>query len=75
MDHLSNWIEIPVLDMERAKKSYSVLLDVSLNGMRLSGNDYGLIDVKDRFNTGCLVKGDWRECRCRESDREVAEVS
>lgn len=58
MDHLSNWIEIPVFDMERAKKFYSVLLEVGLNGMRLGGNDYALIDVKDRFNTGCLVKGD-----------------
>ena len=58
MDHLSNWIEIPVFDMERAKKFYSVLLDVGLNGMRMGGNDYALIDVKDRFNTGCLVKGD-----------------
>lgn len=58
MDHLSNWIEIPVFDMERAKKFYSVLLDVGLNGMRMGGNDYALIDVKDRSNTGCLVKGD-----------------
>ena len=53
-----DWIEIPVLDMERAKKFYSVLLDVSLNGMRMGGNDYALIDVKDKSNTGCLVKGD-----------------
>lgn len=58
MDHLSNWIEIPVFDMERAKKFYSVLLDVGLNGMRMGENDYALLDVKDRFNTGCLVKGD-----------------
>lgn len=58
MDHLSNWIEIPVFDMERAKNFYSALLDVGLNGMRMGGNDYALIDVKDRFNTGCLVKGE-----------------
>lgn len=58
MDHLSNWIEIPVFDMERAKNFYSALLGVGLNGMRMGGNDYALIAVKDRFNTGCLVKGD-----------------
>jgi len=58
MDHLSNWIEIPVFDMERAKKFYSELLAVALNEMRLGANDYALIGVKDRFNTGCLVKGD-----------------
>jgi predicted enzyme related to lactoylglutathione lyase len=58
MDHLSNWIEIPVFDMVRAKRFYSELLAVGLNEMRLGANDYALIDVKDRFNTGCLVKGD-----------------
>ena len=57
MNHLSNWIEIPVTDMERAKKFYSELLAVRLNDMRLGPNDYALIDVEDRFNTGCLVKG------------------
>lgn len=57
MDHLSNWIEIPVFDMERAKKFYGVLLDVDLNEIRMGENDYALLNVKDRFNTGCLVKG------------------
>ena|SRR5690348_1029884 len=57
MDHLSNWIEIPVLDMARAKKFYNELLDVSLNEMSMGGNDYALFDAKDRFNTGSLVKG------------------
>lgn len=58
MDHLSNWIEIPVFDMARARSFYGELLGVSLNEMRMGGNDYALINVKDRFNTGCLVKGD-----------------
>ena len=58
MDHLSNWIEIPVVDMKRAKKFYGDLLKVNLNEMQMGGNDYALIELKDRFNTGCLVKGD-----------------
>ena len=58
MDHLSNWIEIPVLDMERAKKFYREILGVGFNEMRMGGNDYALIDIRDRFNTGSLVKGD-----------------
>ena len=57
MDHLSNWIEIPVLDMERAKKFYREILGVGFNEMRMGGNDYALIDIRDRFNTGSLVKG------------------
>lgn len=58
MDHLSNWIEIPVVDMKRAKKFYGELLGVGLNEMQMGGNDYALIDLKDRFNAGSLVKGD-----------------
>lgn len=57
MDHLSNWIEIPVSDMKRAKKSYGDLLGVGLNEMQMGDNDYALFELKDRFNTGCLVKG------------------
>jgi predicted enzyme related to lactoylglutathione lyase len=57
MDHLSNWIEIPVADMKRAKRFYGELLGVALNGMQMGSNDYALFEVKDRFNTGCLVKG------------------
>jgi predicted enzyme related to lactoylglutathione lyase len=26
--------------------------------MQMGGNDYALFELKDRFNTGCLVKGD-----------------
>lgn len=58
MDHLSNWIEIPVVDMERAKRFYRELLGVGFNEIQMGGNEYALIDVNDRFNTGCLVKGD-----------------
>jgi hypothetical protein len=58
MDHLSNWIEIPVVDMKRAKKFYRELLGVGLNEMQMGGNDYALFELEDRFNTGCLVKGD-----------------
>jgi predicted enzyme related to lactoylglutathione lyase len=58
MDHLLNWIEIPVVDMKRAMKFYRELLGVGLNETQMSGNDYALFELKDRFNTGCLVKGD-----------------
>ena len=57
MDHLANWVEITVVDMKRAKKFYGELLGVGLNEMPLGGSDYALFELKDRFNTGCLVKG------------------
>jgi len=44
--------------MERAKKFYREILGVGFNEMRMGGNDYALIDIRDRFNTGSLVKGD-----------------
>ena len=58
MDHLSNWIEIPVVDMKRAKTFYNTLLGVGVNEMRMGDNDYALFDLQDKFNTGGLVKGD-----------------
>ena len=58
MDHLSNWIEIPVVDIKRAKKFYGQLLGIGLNEMPMGGNDYALLEIKDKYNTGCLVKGD-----------------
>jgi len=58
MDHLSNWTEIPVINMKRAKKFYGELLGVGLNEIEMGGNDYALFELKDRFNTGCLVKGE-----------------
>jgi uncharacterized protein len=58
MDHLSNWIEIPVTNMKRAKKFYSALLEVTSDEMKMGGNEYVLFALKDRFNTACLVKGD-----------------
>ena len=57
MDLLANWIEIPVVDIKRAKKFYGESVGVRLNEMQMGGNDYALCELKDRFNTGCLVKG------------------
>jgi len=58
MDHLLNWIEIPVTNMKRAVGFYRGLLGVDVHEMTLGNNDYALFAVKDRFNSGCLVKGD-----------------
>ena len=58
MDHLLNWIEIPVSNMKRAVSFYGELLEQELNEMKLGPNDYALFSVKDKFNTGALVKGE-----------------
>lgn len=57
MDNLLNWVEIPVKNMKRAVSFYGELLDLELNEMKLGPNDYALFSVKDKSNTGALVKG------------------
>lgn len=57
MDHLSNWIEIPVTNMKRAKRFYCELLKLDVYEMKLGDSDYAIFAVGDKFNTGCLVKG------------------
>lgn len=44
--------------MKGAKTFYGDLLGVRLNEMQMGGNDYALFELKDKFNTGCLVKGE-----------------
>lgn len=58
MEHLLNWVEIPVSDMKRAVSFYGELLGVELNEMKLGPNTYAIFSVKDKFNTGALVKGE-----------------
>ena len=59
MKHLSNWLEIPVTDMERARAFYARVLQEELPpAMELAGNQYSLFPSEDRFNCGALAKGD-----------------
>ena len=57
-DHLLNWVEIPVTNMKRATSFYRELLGIDVHEMKLGNNDYALFAVNDKFNSGCLVKGD-----------------
>ena len=57
MEHLLNWVEIPVTNMKRAIRFYRELLKVDVQEMKLGENDYALFAIKNNFNTGCLVKG------------------
>jgi predicted enzyme related to lactoylglutathione lyase len=54
---MSNWIEIPVTDMQRARAFYEQVLGVELLPFELAGNRYALFPAKDRYNTGALVAG------------------
>jgi predicted enzyme related to lactoylglutathione lyase len=58
MEHLLNWVEIPVSNMKRAVSFYGELLDLELHEIKLGPNDYALFNIKDKHNTGALVKGE-----------------
>jgi len=61
MKHLSNWVEIPVKDIVRAKAFYETLLGEKLQDMELGPVQYALFPVEDRFNCGALAKGEGYE--------------
>jgi predicted enzyme related to lactoylglutathione lyase len=61
MTHLSNWVEIPARDLERASKFYAQVLGEPLQPMELGGNRYALFPSKDKFNCGALAQGDGYE--------------
>ena len=58
MEHLINWVEIPVTDIERAKQFYSsVLGGIIFRDMDAGDTRYALFPASDRFNCGALVQG------------------
>jgi predicted enzyme related to lactoylglutathione lyase len=57
MNHLANWIEIPVANLARAKKFYAEILNVELNDMQIGDVSYSILSVKDQFNCGALASG------------------
>ncbi len=61
MTHLSNWVEIPARDLNRASKFYAGILGEELTPMELGGNRYALFPSNDRFNCGALAQGEGYE--------------
>ncbi|WP_237155433.1 VOC family protein [Oryzibacter oryziterrae] len=58
MHHLSNWIEIPVTDMARARRFYEALTGAELTEFDFGPFRYAMFGTQDRFNAGALVKGE-----------------
>ena len=58
MNHLSNWIEIPATNLDRAKQFYSTILGgLSFHDMEMQDTRYALFPSEDRYNCGALVQG------------------
>jgi uncharacterized protein len=55
-----NWFEIPVSDMQRAKKFYETLFDIKMQSMEMMGFEITFFPGSDNMIpkvTGSLVKG------------------
>lgn len=62
MKHLINWVEIPVTDIDRAKKFYSEILGgIEFHKMQMNGSEYAMFPTEDQFNTGALVQGEYNK--------------
>jgi uncharacterized protein len=60
MQHLTNWVEIPVKNMNRAVKFYSTVLGgVTLNELELGPVKYALFPSDDKYNCGALAQGEY----------------
>jgi predicted enzyme related to lactoylglutathione lyase len=59
MTHLINWVEIPVIDMQRAIGFYSNILGIAFNEMEIGPVKYALFPTNDRFNSGALAQGEY----------------
>lgn len=58
MQHLTNWIEIPVLKMDRAIAFYKKILNTEFTNTQIGDFQYALFPSDDRFNCGALVQGE-----------------
>ncbi|WP_149587119.1 VOC family protein [Tabrizicola flagellatus] len=60
MRRLSNWTEIPVRDMARARAFWGALLGADLPETGFGPETYAMFPAADPFNTGALVAGPGR---------------
>ena len=56
MENMAVWFEIPVTDMERAKKFYSFVLHIDIQLEDMGGTPYGFFPMQGYGNSGALVK-------------------
>lgn len=58
MNHLLNWIEIPIRDFDRAKAFYEHVFEIELTPFSEGALTYAIFPTKNPYNTGALVKGE-----------------
>ncbi len=62
MKHLINWVEIPAVEIARAKNFYKTILGgIEFQDMKMNGAMYALFPVEDKFNCGALVQSEFHK--------------
>jgi uncharacterized protein len=56
MENFIVWFEIPVTDMDRAKKSYSEVFELDIEVQDLGDRPYGFFPMHGYDNSGALVE-------------------
>jgi predicted enzyme related to lactoylglutathione lyase len=56
MKNLAVWFEMPVTDMERAKRFYSEVFKLDMTVQNLGDRPYGFFPMRGYGNSGALVK-------------------
>jgi predicted enzyme related to lactoylglutathione lyase len=60
MEHLLNWVEIPVIDLRRATEFYGTIFSgIEFLEMEQNGNKYVIFPSMDQFNSGALVQWEY----------------
>jgi uncharacterized protein len=57
MDKMISWFEIPVTNMERARRFYSDIFDIQMETQHMSGTDMAFFP-QNMLVSGALCKGD-----------------
>jgi hypothetical protein len=56
MENLVVWFELPVTDMEKARKFYTDVLKLEIQVQDMGGTPYGMFPMEGYGNSGALVK-------------------
>lgn len=60
MSNAINWFELPAVNLERATKFYSAVLNIEMQQMEMNGSTLAFFPTKDKGVGGCLVHGEGR---------------
>jgi uncharacterized protein len=56
MENLIVWFELPVIDMERARRFYTEVFKIKIEVQEMGGSPYGMFPMEGYGNSGALVK-------------------